>query len=285
MLGQNLWRKLFVIPQSDYNEKVAQQILAHHYSGKPADTLKDRDLSDFGFRKYSQNGEDGILLCLFSLLGTTNKKVVEICAGNCVECNSANLILNHGWQGLLFDGDPVNIAMGKLFYRLNRDTMFNPPKLLNAWITKDSVNSLISGNGFSGEIDLLSLDLDGVDWWIWKGISVINPRVVVVEYNDRLGPELSLTVPYSDSFTAAFIHDAPVYSGASLAAFVKLARQKGYILVGVENLGFNAFFVRKDVAKNLLTEKPVKKVFYRPATMLNLQNGISGIDTSRFIRV
>jgi hypothetical protein len=128
---------------------------------------------DVEFRAFSQNGEDGILLYIFSVIGSTNKKAVEICAGDGTECNTANLIINHGWTALLFDGKEENVERGKAFYAKNGDTLNWPPKFIHAWITAENVNELILENGFQGEIDLLSLDMDGVDYWIWKALHII----------------------------------------------------------------------------------------------------------------
>jgi hypothetical protein len=210
-------------------------------------------LSDVEFRCYSQNGEDGILLYLFSLIGTTNRKVVEICAGSGLECNAANLIINHGWQGLLVDGDPGQIALGTDFYARCPRTRLGPPTLIGAWVTAENVNDLLRAHGFVDEIDLLSLDLDGIDYWIWNALDCIRPRVVVLEFNALLGPEKRLTVPYNPDFRLDF-SQRPYRCGASLSAFVELGRRKGYRLVGVQSLGFNAFFVRSGVEEALLPE-------------------------------
>lgn len=205
------------------------------------------------FRSYSQNGEDGILLFIFSLIATTNKKVVEISAGNGMECNAANLIINNGWRGLLFDGKEENIAFGQDFYNKHKDTWISPPTLVSAWITRDNINQLIVSHNFSGEIDLLSLDIDGNDYWVWKAIECIQPRVIVLEHNTLWGDGRAVTIPYRDDFVADLT--APVYySGASLPAFVKLGREKGYRLVGVQRLGFNAFFVRAGIGEGIFPE-------------------------------
>ena len=142
---------------------------------------------DIEFRAFSQNGEDGILLLIFSIIGMTNRRCVEVCAGDGIECNTANLIVNHGWLGLLFDGNQRNIARGQKFYKIGKSTNTWPPSLIHAWITAENINHLIEKEGFNGEIDLFSLDMDGVDYWIWKALHVINPRVVVSGIQTHLG--------------------------------------------------------------------------------------------------
>jgi hypothetical protein len=95
------------------------------------------ELFDYGFSAFSQHEEDGILLYIFSLIGTTNKKCLEICMGNGVESNTANLIVNHFWVGLLFDGCAKNVEVARIFYSLHKNTRIYPPKIINAWITKE----------------------------------------------------------------------------------------------------------------------------------------------------
>lgn len=204
---------------------------------------------DVEFRVFSQNGEDGILLYIFTLIGVTSKKSVEICAGTGIECNTANLIINHGWQALLVDGDRANVDVGRDFYARCRDTFYSPPTFVHAWVTKENINTLLEENGFKGEVDLLSLDMDGVDYWIWEELVSINPRVVVLEYNEALGFE-RVSVPYDSKFNR-FCKD-PRYWGASLSAYCALAMRKGYRLVGCNRQRLNAFFVRNDVGVEIL---------------------------------
>lgn len=117
--------------------------------------------------------------------------------------------------------------------------------MIHAWITKENINKLIIENGFSDEIDMLSLDKDGVDYWIWKAINCIHPRVV--EYNNRWDAEASVTVPYH----ADFVHTPLGYFGASLRAFVRLGEKKEYRLVGCNRQNTNAFFIREGIAEDI----------------------------------
>jgi len=209
---------------------------------------------DVGFRCFSQTDEDGILLYLLALTGMPTRRAIEICAGSGVESNTANLIVNHGYHALLLDGNLKDVEEGRAFYRNNKNTRIWPPQYVQKWITKDNVNSTLLENGFSGEIDVLSLDLDGVDYWIWKEINAVSPRAVVLEYQDAWGDEAALTVPYSDNFRAVVIDGYPDYAGATLPAFVKLGRAKGYRLVGANLYGYNAFFLRDDVGRDVFSE-------------------------------
>jgi hypothetical protein len=244
----------------------AQLVLSMSYREKTQERLACT-LSEYGFSCYSQTDEDGILLYIFSVVGATNRSCVEICAGDGIQCNTANLIVNHGWSGLLIDGERENVERGTRFYAKSPRTCIYPPMFLHAWITRGTVNDLLVNSGFSGEIDLLSLDLDGVDYWIWEAMTVVKPRVVVVEYQDILGPERSWTVPYADDFVAgrhSMTNAMPNFAGASLRAFVNLARHKGYRLIGVNQYGFNAFFARDDIGVEILPEISVAECFTHP---------------------
>lgn len=236
------------------SSKVAQVSLLNRYQEMMHLRQPLPRIEDVEFRIFSQNGEDGILLYLFGILGMGARRVVEICAGDGIQCNAANLIINHGWTALLFDGDQSNVERGNAFYASHPDTFSFPPRFLHEWITRENVNQIIAKEGWSGEIDLLSLDIDGVDYWLWDALDTVQPRVVVVEFQSIWSAEHAVTVPYTPQFRAEYIQGFGVYSGASLGAFVKMAARKGYRLVGVQRLGFNAFFVRNGLADDLLPE-------------------------------
>jgi hypothetical protein len=242
--------------------RIAQLSLRLQYQELLRNAAPLPDFADVEFRCYSQNGEDGILHYLFSLLGTTTRKSVEIGAGDGIECNTANLIVNHGWRGLLIDGDPAQIARGRAFYERCRDTWLYPPTLVSSWIKVENINSVITDNGFAGDIDLLSLDIDGNDYWIWRALDCVNPKVVVLEFNALGGAEKSLTLPYRPSFRLDYATQ-PYRFGATLTAFTKLSRQKGYRLIGVQSLGYNAFFIRDGIGEELFPERSPQECFAR----------------------
>lgn len=245
-----------------------QKLLTLRYREYAVNGLWLPGLRDAGFQCYSQSDEDGILLYIFALIGAASGKIVDLGCASIQGSNSANLIINHGWHALLIDGNPALTQRARRFYQEHPATCLFPPKLVEAWITAENVNTLISEHGFTGEIDLLSIDLDGVDYWIWKALSCVTPRVVVVEYQDIIGPDRALTVPYRADFNARDYPvnqgDAPNYAGASLPAFVKLAKQKGYRLVGCNRHGYNAFFVRNDLGAQHLPEVSISTCFEHP---------------------
>ena len=253
----------------DYSEQPVQVMLKMLWRNQLEQKLPLPGFDDVQFRVHSQNGEDGILLYIFTLLGTTNKKFVEICAGSGEECNTANLAINHGWNGLMLDGDARNIARGKAVYGKHPDTRIWPPTLADAWITCDNINDIIRSHGIAGEIDLLSLDIDGNDYWIFEALEVIAPRVIIAEYCSIFGPEKAMTQRYQEDFVwdQSWANPKrpglPSY-GASLPALNKLAKRKGYRLVGCERHCFNALFIRDGVGEDIFPEIEVSKCFSHP---------------------
>lgn len=243
------------------NEAVSQKTLMQQYrllASQGSQYLPN--IRDVGFRKYSQFEEDGILLYIFSLIPPVNRTCVEICAGTGRECNVANLIINHGWWGHLFDGNERNVKSGKDFFARHRDTFLHPPRFTKAWVTAENVNELIAQSGARGPIDLLSLDIDGVDYWVWKAITVIDPQVVVCETHNPIPPDKALTVPYDPKF----VFESPYFRGASLAAMCKLGREKGYRLIGAHRFGFNAFFMKAGVGEAFFPEVDVHSCVQDP---------------------
>lgn len=249
------WKKL---DQSFAISKQNQILLALRYQELARAGVALPELRDVEFRAFSQHGEDGILLYLFALVGATDRRVVEICCGDGVECNAANLVIHHDWRGLLVDGSAAKIAFGRSFYSRLLNTLQHPPALVDAWVDAEGVNDLVRGHGVEGEIDLLSLDMDGVDYWVCRALTVVRPRVMVVEFNAALGPDRSLTVPYRRDFRARGAH-----GGASLAAWTGLLRERGYRLIGAEHSGINAFFVRSEAAGARLAEVGARECFER----------------------
>jgi hypothetical protein len=215
---------------------------------------------DVQCRFFSQNGEDGIIWYLLSLIGDGAKRVVEICSGDGVECCSANLIVNHGWQALLFEGNSDLVDRGRQFYEHCGDAWFSPPRFVNTWVTPDNVNAHLAEHGFGSDVDVVIIDMDGNDYWMWEALE-LDPRLVVVEFNQALGTEPSIVIPYRPDFRW---REGSAYRSASLRAFAKLASRLGYRLVGTERYCFNAFFLRNDCAPDLIPEVSVESCMNHP---------------------
>ncbi len=171
---------IFEIKAELYNYQIAQLQLKLHYQQLLHQALPLPKFEDAGFRIYSQCDEDGLLLYIFALIGTTNKMCLDIAFGSPYGANTTNLLCNWGWHGLLIDTDESSIAQSRQFFVSHKDTWIYPPKIINAWITVETINSLLEQQGMVGEIDLFSLDVDGIDYWLWKALEIIQPRVVVL---------------------------------------------------------------------------------------------------------
>lgn len=144
------------------------------------------------------------------------------------------------------------------FYERKPDCLLNRPIIKHAWITAESVNSLIAEEGFSGEVDLLSIDIDGNDYWVWKAIDAISPRVCVFETHNIIPSHLALTIPYNPNFRIRREH--PDFRGASALAMTKLSKEKGYRLIGAGRHGFNVFFMSNDVGVDIFPEVSVESI-------------------------
>ena len=208
------------------------------------------DLAAHEFRVFSQWGEDGIIDHLLRQVPVARKLFVEFGVEDYSEANTRFLLTHRNWAGLIMDASPRNIAAirsDEIYWRHNL-------KAEETFITRENINGLLSRNGVAGEIGLLSIDIDGNDYWVWEAIEGVQPALVVVEYNARFGGERAVTVPYKADFERHKAHHSGIYYGASLKAFCVLAARKGYALVGSNTAGNNAFFVRRDLLPVSLKE-------------------------------
>jgi len=200
-------------------------------------------LAQAGFRVFSQNDEDGIIQFLISHLPIKHRTFVEFGVENYAESNTRFLLINDNWQGMVMDGSEENVA----YIRTDKDIWRWDLQARCAFITKDNINALLSESGFDAELGLLSIDIDGNDYWVWEAIQSVRPCIVVAEYNSMFGLQ-PVSVPYDPAFDRIKAHHSKLYYGCSLSALEYLAEKKGYILVGSNLNGNNCFFVRKDIA-------------------------------------
>jgi len=204
------------------------------------------------FKVFSQWGEDGIIQYLIHHVPIENDSFVEFGVESYVESNSRFLLVNNNWSGLVIDGDPKNVSFIRsdpIYFRHNL-------KADCAFITKDNINDLLERNAVCGDIGLLSVDIDGNDYWVWDAINAIDPRIVVCEYNSLWGDTLSVSIPYNPKFNRTRAHYSNLYFGASITALTTLANAKGYSLAGSNTAGNNIFFVRNDLLGNMPVVTP-----------------------------
>jgi hypothetical protein len=203
-------------------------------------------LSDAELRVFSQWGEDGIISWLVAELGECPKVFVEFGVEDYREANTRFLLVNRNWSGLIVDGGDAHVravSASPLMWR-------HDIRPVSAFVDRDNVNDLLREHGFDVDLGLLSIDVDGNDYWVWEAIAA-EPLVVVVEYNSVFGPDRAVTVPYAPDFDRTRAHHSNLYFGASLRALARLAERKGYRLVGSNSAGNNAYFVRVELAEAL----------------------------------
>jgi hypothetical protein len=199
-------------------------------------------LADAELRVYSQFGDDGIIQYLIRLLDVQPTSFVEFGVENYTEANTRFLLENNNWRGLILDADQGYMDS------VRRDSIYWRHDLtaVSAFIDRDNINGLIAENGFHGDLGILSIDIDGNDYWVWERVNVVNPTIVIAEYNSVFGGRRAVTVPYDPGFYRTTAHYTNLYWGCSLGALCVLGERKGYAFVGCNSAGNNAYFVRRD---------------------------------------
>jgi hypothetical protein len=205
------------------------------------------DIGEAEFRVFSQWGEDGIIQFLTQRIPIENEVFVEFGVQDYRESNTRFLLEKDNWRGLILDAGEAH----REFLKSTEIGWRHWIDAVTAFIDRDNINDLIADAGIEGEIGLLSIDIDGNDYWVLEAIEVVSPLILVVEYNSIFGPSAEVSVPYDPLFDRAKAHPSWLYWGASLAALAALADRKGYALVGGNRAGVNAFFVRRDVLGDL----------------------------------
>ncbi len=218
--------------------------------------LKEIDtLADVEFQVYSQFGEDGIIEWLVANLHLQHKTFVEFGVENYLEANTRFLLLNRNWTGLVLDGNPRHME----FLRSSPTYWRNDIQSEAAFITVENIKELIERNGFFGPLGILSIDLDGNDYWILKELDGLHPEILILECNPVFGDRHAVTVPYDPKFERFRSHHSGLLFGASIAALRELAESRGYEFFGTCSNGLNAFFVRSDLAPRI-SEKVKRRI-------------------------
>lgn len=202
--------------------------------------LEDIKLAEY--KVFSQWKDDGIIQFLVEYLNIPNKVFIEFGVEDYNESNTRFLLMNNNWKGLVLDGSAANIAAIKqqdIYWKYDLTAV-------HSFVTAENINDTIKANGFSGEIGLLHIDIDGNDYWTWKAISCVNPVIVIMEYNSVFGKKMPWTTPYKEAFYRTQEHHSNLYFGSSIVSLTDLAEEKGYKFIGCNSNGNNAYFVRND---------------------------------------
>lgn len=197
---------------------------------------------EYGFSVFSQNNEDGLIQYILKHTKIEQKVFVEFGVEDYREANTRFLLLNNNWSGLVMDGNKQwmdNLKKQDIYWKRTIEAK-------GIFITKDNIDEAISQSGIKGEIGLLSVDIDGNDYWVLNAIKCISPTILICEFNPIYGREEKVSIIYKDDFYRKKEHFSDLHFGASLSAFISWANERGYKLVCINNLGNNAFFVKKD---------------------------------------
>ncbi len=222
---------------NDLKILVAQQYVRDIKTKNTVQTLHDVE-----FKVFSQFGDDGIIQYLIHKIKIEDKSFVEFGVENYEEANTRFLLMNNNWRGLVIDGDPSHIR----YIQKDNISWRHDLTSLCAFVSKENINEILSSHRFTGEIGILSIDIDGNDYWVWECMTVVRPSIVIVEYNSYFGAERAVSVPYDPSFYRMNAHYSGLYWGCSLKALVLLAEKKNYVFIGCNSSGNNAYFIRKD---------------------------------------
>ncbi|MFD0987427.1 hypothetical protein [Methyloligella solikamskensis] len=205
-------------------------------------------LADVEFSVTSQWGEDGIIEWLVQKLPGIDRSFVEFGVENFGEANARFLLQNRGWRGLAMDGSEAHMN------HLRSETLYWRYDLVAecAFVTAENINALLKKHGFDGDLGILSVDIDGNDYWVLKAIDCVQPALLIAEINGVFGDRHAITIPYDPSFERLKAHHSGQYFGASLQAMIALAKEKGFTFLGTNSNGVNAFFVRDDLEDQVM---------------------------------
>jgi hypothetical protein len=215
------------------------------------------NISSYEFSIFSQWGDDGIIDYLINNLNIKNKSFIEFGVQDYTECNTKFLLMNRNWRGLIIDESTnlINkIKNSDIYWRYDLTA-------IKSFITKKNINNIFKDNNFVGTIGLLSIDIDGNDYWIWDSINSVDPEIVIIEYNSRLGFEKAITIPYREDFERKKAHYSNIYYGASLKALINLGKKKNYIFIGCNSAGNNAYFIKSNLENSKIKEIKIEQGF------------------------
>lgn len=243
-------------------------------------------LQDIEFKISSQWGEDGIIDWLIeqSQIPCVSRSFIEFGVEDYRESNTRFLLQNRNWRGLIMDANSA-VAMA---VREDGLAAAHDLTVQTAFISKENINELITVTGFGGDIGLLSIDLDGNDYWVWEAIHVIRPIICICEYNAVFGDMFPICTPYKSRFDREEAHYSYLYFGASILALQTLALKKGYKFVGTTSAGNDAFFVREDYAEQFLGQslqniRALPSFFRESRDSFGRHNYIGGVERLKSI--
>jgi hypothetical protein len=243
-----LERRLELARRTSPSTKGQLRGLYAQYRSLAAEPSRLPRYSEVGFRVFSQFDEDGIILFMLAAAGLGRGRFVEIGAGDGIHAsNCANLAFNLGFHGLFVENDQSAVERGRAVYAAPDDTRLFPPVFVRSFVTRENILDVLSAEGFGTDVDVVSIDIDGNDYYVWEALEEVRPRLVVVETHTEHGTRDVLAPYRADYDWRKADPSAPV--GASPAAMSRLAERLGYRLVAGNRFGFNTFYLRADLGE------------------------------------
>jgi len=221
-------------------------------------TYTSQNFNDYEFKIFSQYGDDGLIQYLIKHIRIENETFIEFGVGDYSESNTRFLLMNNNWSGFVMDGSDENMNKLKTKNWLWKyDLRFQAE-----FIDKDNINNLLATTAYQN-LGLLHIDIDGNDYYILDALdfSILNPSILIMEYNSVFGSDRSISTLYDPDFNRTRAHFSNLYFGASLGALTYLANKKGYKLVGSNLAGNNAFFIRNDLMYEKIPEVSVERAY------------------------
>ena len=252
-------KHLSLLIKKIFSEEIEKELIlkAKNLSIKNQKKKKIKNLSEIEFQVFSQWGEDGIIDWIINKFPNIPKSFLEIGTQDYKESNTRFLLINKNWDGFLIEGDDNEVK------KIKSQRIYWKHKLTikSEFVTKENINSVVKKLNVPKKIGLLSLDIDGVDYWVLKKLSVLEPSIIICEYNSLYGLNKSITVPYKTDFDRSKEHYSNLYYGASIQAFIELMKSKQYFLLGTNSAGNNAFFMKNKFLKEANKAIVEKKIF------------------------
>lgn len=240
--GQNLgnYKKLNWLYNQLYNDYKSAKVNLGQLQAENNRAKKNiNSLAEVEFQVFSQFGDDGIIQWLVQQLPIPNKTFIEFGVEDYREANTRFLLVNNQWSGLVMDGSEVNVGI----IQADQIHTFFDLQAQHSFITVANINELIDKANFAKEVGILSVDIDGNDYWVLKAIDVIEPVIIICEYNSLFGFEQPYTIAYKEDFVRG--KEFPFqYYGTSLKSAYNITKEKGYSFIGCNSAGNNAYFIK-----------------------------------------
>ncbi len=237
---------------SDLNDNNIFAIGSSHF-GLASKNYKDvKNLNQVEYKVFSQNGEDGIIDFLLNRLNIQNPKFLEIGVGDYKESNTRYIFMKSPNRGMIID----NVKNLKQKVSKHVKLWKGDLTIVEKTITSENISNILNMNNFQKNLDLLSLDIDGIDYWVMDEIPDNLSKIVIAEYNATFGPDLEITVPNINNFNRTKYHYSNLCYGMSLRAIINLMMRKNYIFIGANKACNNAFFVHEKEVEKLNIDLP-----------------------------